>query len=90
MAKNVKQTKKSNMQSHIDAAYETINNYLPSKYLERVREKLSQDIVVSDGTIRNIRNKFNKPDGKIEVLNALVEVALDNKKAIQKLENQHN
>ena len=90
MSKNVTTPKKTSMQLHIDNAYELIKEYLPDFYLERVREKLPENITVSDGTIRNIKNRFNKPDGKIEVLNALVEVALENKKAMEKLASEIN
>lgn len=87
MVKNVIQTKKIDMQLHIEKSYEIIDTYLPKPYLVRVREKLPKSLIISDGTIHNIKNKFNKPDGKLEVLNALVEVALENKQAIEKLEN---
>ncbi|HRZ32842.1 MAG TPA: hypothetical protein P5188_11075 [Flavobacterium sp.] len=87
MAKNVTQPKKLDMQSHIDNAYKIINEFLPETYLARVRKKLPQSVDVSDGTIRNVRQKTLKAHSQIEVLNALVEVALENKKAIEQLES---
>jgi hypothetical protein len=86
MSKNVTQAKKRDMQLHIEQSYNIINEFLPTVYLSRVREKLPKSCIVSDGAIRNIRNKSHKPNSKIEVLNALVEVALENKSAIEKLE----
>ena len=83
MVKNVIINKKINMQSHIDKAYKTIEEYLPANYIERVMLKIPVGISVSKGTIRNIKNRSQEPDSKIEVLNALVEVALENKKAIE-------
>jgi hypothetical protein len=81
-----KQTKKKDMQTHIKKSYEIIDEYLPATYLSRVREKLPKHLVVSDGHIKNIKSKFSKPDNQLDVLNALVEVALENKAAIERLE----
>lgn len=88
MAKFKKQTKKIDVQSHIDRSYEIIEEYLPATYLAKVRKKLPESLTISDGYIKNIKNKFVKADTQIEVLNALVEVALENKRAIEQLENQ--
>jgi hypothetical protein len=86
MANFKKQTNKIDVQMHIKKSYEFIDKYLPATYLARVREKLPKSLNVSDGHIKNIKNQFSKPDNQLEVLNALVEVALENKQSIEKLE----
>lgn len=86
MTKNKTQEQKKDMQLHIKRSYQIIEEYLPATYMSRVREKLPKNVNVSNGYIKNIKNKFCKPDTQIEVLNALVEVALENKQAIERLE----
>jgi hypothetical protein len=80
-----KQTKKNDVQMHIEESFEIIDQYLPATYLSRVREKLPKKLDVSDGHIRNIRTRHTKADSQLDVLNALVEVALENKAAIERL-----
>ena len=66
---------KQDVQMHIDKAYEIIKNNLPSNYVKKVHAKI-QDSDLTDGMIRNLKNRVTKyPKTKINVLNALVEVA---------------
>jgi hypothetical protein len=71
-----KKNKEENVQMHIQKAYEIIDNYLPVNYVDAVLKKLPKDTDVSKGIIRNAKKKLSK---RIDVINALVEVALDNK-----------
>jgi hypothetical protein len=75
--------KAGNVQLHIEKAYIIIDKYLPVNYVDSVLAKLPQDTDVSKGIIRNAKKKLSK---RIDVINALVEVALDNKKLIDELE----
>lgn len=70
------------MQLHINKARKIIDEYLPTEYVDKVLAKLPKDTRVSKGTIRNVRNDLNN---RLDVLNAMVEVALDNKKLQDKL-----
>lgn len=86
MTNIIEKTTKTDMQTHIDLAYEIIKDALPSDYTSKVQEKLN-DTSISDGVIRNVKNRITKyPFTRIAVLNALVEVAkeyqLDAKKLI--------
>lgn len=74
-------TKPDDMQIHIDNAFGIIDEYLPSTYVERVLEKIPKH-TPSKSVIRNIRMRLSV---RIEVINALVEVALENKSEIEKL-----
>lgn len=66
---------KQDVQMHIDKAYEIIINNLPSNYVKKVKSKI-EDPDLTDGMIRNLKNRVTKyPKTKINVLNALVEVA---------------
>ncbi len=70
------------MQVHIDKSRKIIDEYLPTKYVDKVLEKLPGDSKVSKGTIRNV--KMNLSD-RLDVINAMVEVALENKELQDKL-----
>ncbi|MCA1966958.1 MAG: hypothetical protein LDL23_09945 [Flavobacterium sp.] len=70
---------------HIDKAYKIIENNLPSNYVKLVQEKL-EDPDLSSGIIRNLKNRVTKyPKTKINVLNALVEVANEYQEHLRKL-----
>lgn len=76
---------KTDVQMHIDKAYEIIENNLPSNYVKLVQEKL-EDPDLSSGIIRNLKNRVTKyPKTKINVLNALVEVANEYQEHLRKL-----
>lgn len=71
------------VQTHIDKAHELIDMYLPTAYVEEVLKKLPEGHSISKSTIRNVRAKSTTT--RLEVLNALVEVAIENKNNIEKL-----
>ena len=77
---NIKEKKnKSDVHSHIDTAYKIIDEHLPANYVALVKEKLSDD-TISDGIIRNIKHRVSKyPATRLNVINALVEIALEHK-----------
>lgn len=76
---------KKEVQSHIDTAYKIIEEYLPATYLEKVRAKLPADYKVKDSLIRNVKLKKQKAAAHLKILNALVEIALENKDEGSKL-----
>ncbi|MBW3519535.1 hypothetical protein [Flavobacterium sp. NKUCC04_CG] len=63
---------------HIKKAFEIIEEFLPDNYVHLVQNKVS----FSPGTIRNV--KFKKK-GNVIIINALLEVSLENMEAIEKL-----
>lgn len=76
---------KTDVQMHIDKAYKIIENNLPSNYVKLVQEKLGEPDL-SSGIIRNLKNRVTKyPKTKINVLNALVEVANEYQEHLKKL-----
>lgn len=75
-------TKGKDVQSHIAKAYKIIDEYLPFNYVEDVLKKLPKDSSITKSIVRNVKKKHSV---RIDVLNAMVEVALDNKKQITKL-----
>jgi hypothetical protein len=72
--------KDKNMQMHIEKAYQIIDNHLPFNYVEAVIKKLPENTEVSKGMIRNTKKKLSK---RIDILNAMVEVALENKELVE-------
>lgn len=75
-------TKAKDVQLHIAKAYKIIDEYLPFNYVEEVLKKLPKDSSITKSIVRNVKKKHSV---RIDVLNAMVEVALDNKKQITKL-----
>ena len=72
---------------HIEKGFNVMKDFLPIDYLEKVKEKLKgSEISVTDDIIRNIRRRRQKPEKNLKVFNALVEVAVENRTDIQKLE----
>jgi uncharacterized protein YktB (UPF0637 family) len=81
---------KTDVQMHIDKAYEIIKNNLPSNYVKKVHAKI-QDPELTDGMIRNLKNRVTKyPKTKINVLNALVEVAHEYQEDLNNLQKLTN
>jgi hypothetical protein len=74
--------KQKDMQLHIDKARIIIAEFLPTEYVDKVLEKLPEGSTISKGTIRNVKNKLSN---RLDVLNAMVEVALENKALQEKL-----
>lgn len=85
MSKINKNKQLEKVQMHTDKAYTIIDVYLPPAYVSLVQSKLSKKGIntVSSSIIRNVKNKTNT---RIDILLALVEVALENKKTIAQLE----
>lgn len=79
-------SKTNNVHLHIVNAFKIIDEHLPAYYVDKVLQKLPKDCKITSGQIRNVRNRVKKIEEKrIEIVNALVETALENKKEIQKL-----
>lgn len=76
---------KTDVQLHIDKAFVIINRNLPNDYANLVLEKID-DVSLTTGIIRNIKNRVTKyPSTRINVINALVEVALKYQSEVKKL-----
>lgn len=84
MTNLINKNEKDDVQLHIDTAYEILDNYLPTIYMSKVLEKLPKD-KYSKSIIRNVRARLNL---KLDVLNAMVEVALENKNQLDILKKQ--
>lgn len=83
MQTTTKNTNANDMQLHIDKAYLIIDEYLPEVYIASVRSRLPKNTEVTDRVMYDVRSKRSK--NRIDVLNAMVEVALENKKHIESL-----
>lgn len=70
------------VQTHIEKAYEIIDKHLPVNYAVLVLAKFPKNTDVSYGMIRNTKKKLSK---RIDIINAMVEVALENKELKEKL-----
>lgn len=75
----------TDMQVHIDKAFTIIDKHLPVGYVDKVIEKLGNDPKVNKTIIQNVRQKKQKASSNLEVFNAIVEVAVENKKHQQYL-----
>ena len=75
-------TKGGDVQLHIDKAYKIIDEYLPFNYVDDVLKKLPKGNTITKNIIRNVKKKSSS---RLDVLNAMVEVALDNKRQMAKL-----
>lgn len=74
-----------NVQAHIEKAFEVINEYLPSPYVDKVWAILPEP-KPKKSYIRNVRYRVTAShDKRIDIINALLEVAKENKAAIEKL-----
>lgn len=85
MKKYLNQTNKEDMQMHIEKALQIIDDHIPTNYVEKVMSKLPKSFKVEKSTISNLRLKKVTPLKHMIVFNALVEVALENKKEKEKL-----
>jgi hypothetical protein len=75
---------KIDVHSHIENGFKIIDDYLPAQYIAKVHKKLPKGFT-TDNVIRNVRRKIQKPQAQIEIFTALVEVAKENRAAINKL-----
>jgi hypothetical protein len=86
MTNIIEKNERYDMQLHIEKAFDVIEEHLPHNYVAEVQKKLGPEAKINDGVIRNIRNKLQKvTDNRLNVLNALVEVSLENKAQKDKL-----
>lgn len=67
---------------HISKAYEIIEEFLPLNYSSAVMNKLPKDGSITSNMIRNVKKKLSS---RLDILNAMVEVALENKNQQEKL-----
>jgi hypothetical protein len=75
----------SNLKIHIEKAFEIINEYLPSPYVDKVFAILPEP-KPKKSYIRNVRHRVTAAhDNRIDIINALLQVAKDNKAMIEKL-----
>jgi hypothetical protein len=82
MSNIINNNKENDMQLHIQKAYDIIDQYLPTIYVNEVIEKFPTGSRITKGMIRNVKNKLNS---RLDILNAMVEVALENKRLQEKL-----
>jgi hypothetical protein len=82
MTNIINNNKQDDMQLHIQKAYDIIDQYLPTIYVNEVIEKFPKGSRITKGMIRNVKNKLN---ARLDILNAMVEVALENKRLQEKL-----
>lgn len=82
MTKLIKNNTCKDMDLHIQKAYTIIDNHLPFNYTGLVLAKLPPNSGVTKGIIRNVKNRLSP---RIDVINAMVEVALENKKQNENL-----
>lgn len=86
MAKINENNNTKNMHSHIDKAYEFLDKNLPTLYSTAVQKNLRyQGIEVSHSIIKNVRNRTSI---RIDVLNALLDLARKEKKQVEELINK--
>ncbi|WP_298119307.1 hypothetical protein [Flavobacterium sp.] len=87
MSKIIEKKKQNDVHSHIDRAYSIIEGNLPRNYVEKVYEILKDDKTLTDGIIRNTKNRVHQyPSSRINVLNALVQISKDYAVELEKLE----
>lgn len=88
MTKIKEKIKNQDVQLHIAKAFIIINEHLPDNYVQEVLKKVP---TVSAGIVRNVKNKSNRiTENRLNVVNALVEVALNNKEEKLKLKSLTN
>ena len=83
---NIKQNaSNSKVKLHIEKAFEIINEFLPSPYVDKVWALLPEP-KPKKSYIRNVRHRVTAAhDNRIDIINALLEVAKENKAEIEKL-----
>lgn len=83
---NIKEIEEiKNLRTHINEAYEYLDCYLPNRYSKEVQKRLKEkETKVSITTITNVRNRTNGNE-RLDVLNALLEVAEQNKAYLDRI-----
>jgi hypothetical protein len=85
MTNIIEKSKPTDVHVHIDKAYKVIDEHLPADYTKKVLEK-AKDKTLTAGVIRNIRYRVTLyPKTRINILNILLELSLENKKAKEHL-----
>lgn len=86
---NIKEkNNKTDVHLHIDKAYEKISGKLPTNYVDKVLEIITDDKTLTPGIIRNTKNRVHQyPLSRINVLNALVRISDQYVLELQELEN---
>lgn len=84
MSKIIKNNKLEDVHSHNEKAYQFIDEYLPTSYVDLVIEKMKSKTtkLPSKSIIRNVKNKTNFRN---DILLALVEVAKENKENVEQI-----
>lgn len=82
MPKIMENKSPKNVQSHIVKARKLIEEHLPSVYVGLVLEKLHKDGNVTKHMVHNVKKNCSD---RLDILEAMVEVAQENKKAKQQL-----
>lgn len=87
MTKIRKKKQPQEVDGHVMAAFEIIDSHFPERYVPQVQEKLKElgFSIASAGTIRNIKARGPLECHNIPVLTAMLEVALQNRKAKESL-----
>lgn len=85
MKKNPNKSNDLDMQLHIDNALKIIDNHIPANYIDKVISKLPKEYKNERNVIFNLRHKKVTPLNHMLVFNALVEVAIENKKEKENL-----
>lgn len=80
MTNILEKDKKEEMRSHIAQARVIIEQYLPSTYTQLVLNRFAEDSGITSGIIRNVKKGLSN---RLDVLNAMVEVALEQKKLVE-------
>lgn len=75
----MKKAPKKNMRLHIKKAFAIIDEFLPYRYVDKVK-KIHD---APEGSIRNVRNARC---GNVQIVNALLKVALKEKKHLEEME----
>lgn len=87
---NIKRNKQLNdVHLHIDKAYKIISKHLPEIYVKKVQQNLAKKGIenITSSIIRNVKNGTSVRN---DVLIALVEVAINNKKELEILKKITN
>lgn len=79
---------RKNMQLHIDNIYNFLDAHLPYSYVDEVIEIMKKKgiEIPSKTTIRKVRSRASKSyEKRTDVINALVEIANNKKKEVEKI-----
>ncbi|GAB3708412.1 hypothetical protein [Flavobacterium koreense] len=88
MTNITEKTEKTDVQMHIDKAYELIKDKLPRNYVEKVYAIIKNDKTLTDGIIRNTKNRVHEyPYSRINVLNALVQISKEYASELKELQD---